>query len=206
VADWQCSAAMDVWSNGGSKFQKKSFSGPDFKQMVDGLIRSCSVEDMVLFVGLARRIWMRRNEVIHGGSFTHPDRIVSLTKQAIEDFNLAMDRGRDPVSAHSNLPSVGWKAPEVGWLKANWDAAVDEPGGRSGLGVIIRDLNGTMRAARSVAKQVCLHPEVAEAMALQEAFKLCRELEIGQVEFEGDAKRIVDAVLSDEVDRGWITW
>jgi hypothetical protein len=113
---------------------------------------------------------MRKNEVIHGGRFTHPNRLVSLTKQAIEDFNLAMDMGRDPVSANSNLPSVGWKAPKVGWLKANWDAAVDEPGGRSRLGVVIRDSNGTMRAARSVTKQVCLHPEVVKAMALQEAF------------------------------------
>ena len=102
-------------------------------------------------------------------------------------------------SAHS---SAGWKASAAGWLKANWDAAVDDPRGRSGMGVVIRDSIGTMKAARCITKLVCLNSMVAEAWALLEAFRLCRELGFRQVTFEGDAKGIIDAVLSDEVDRG----
>jgi ribonuclease HI len=124
----------------------------------------------------------------------------------MEDFTSGRERG-EPALGQSPQSSGGWKAPEVGWLKANWDAAVDQPGGRSwpsGLGVVIQDSNGSMRVARCVTKQVCLHPAVAEAMALLEAFRLCRDLGIRQITFEGDAKGIVDAVFSDEVDRGWM--
>jgi ribonuclease HI len=163
-----------------------------------------SIEEMSYFVGLARRNWMRRNEVIHGGRFTHPNRIVSSTEQAIEDFNTAMDRGGEPVLANSNLSPGGWKAPEVGWLKANWDAAIDESRGRTGLGVIIRDSNGVMTAARCVTKQGCLNPAVGEAKAVLAAFQFCRELGIQQVHFEGDAKGVVDAIRSEAVDRGWM--
>ncbi|KAE8077003.1 hypothetical protein FH972_015613 [Carpinus fangiana] len=35
---------------------------------------------------MARRIWMRWNEVIHGGVFIHPTEIMSRTKAAILDF------------------------------------------------------------------------------------------------------------------------
>ena len=171
--------------------------------MVDGLGSVCSVEEMAQFVGLARRIWLRRNVVTHGGSFTHPNRLVALTKQAMEDFRLARERW-EPVLTQPTLSSCGWKAPRVGWLEVNWDAAVDDPGGRSGMGVVIRDSTGTIKAATCVMKQAGLNPAAAEALALMEAFRLCRELGFQQVMFAGDAKGIIDAVLSEEIDRGWL--
>jgi hypothetical protein len=124
----------------------------------------------------------------------------------MEDFTSGREKG-EPALGQSPQSSSEWKAPKVGWLKANWDATVDEPGGRSGpssLRVVIRDSNGSMQAARCVTKQVCLHPVMAEAMALLEAFQLYCDLGIRQITFEGNAKGIVDAVFSDEVDRGWM--
>jgi ribonuclease HI len=45
---------------------------------------------------------------------------------------------------------------------------------------------------------------VGEALAVLAAFQFCRELGIQQVHFEGDAKGVVDAIRSEEVDRGWM--
>jgi hypothetical protein len=54
--------------------------------------------EMNLFIKkkkIARRIWMRRNEVIQGGIFTHLDKLVNMIAQVMNDFRKAQDRGGD---------------------------------------------------------------------------------------------------------------
>jgi hypothetical protein len=73
---WQCPAATDVWCVGDKKLQKMSLAGLDFTQIVTTVFEKCSTEESQLFVGIARKIWMRRNDVIHGNSFAHPTTLV----------------------------------------------------------------------------------------------------------------------------------
>jgi hypothetical protein len=74
---WQCPAAVDAWSSGCAKLQKKSSSsGNNFLQVVDDIFLQCDPEEIKQFVGIARRLWMRRNEVVHGGRMTHPNGLV----------------------------------------------------------------------------------------------------------------------------------
>jgi hypothetical protein len=47
------------------KFQKSSFRGPKFIHVVEGMFNLCDEEEMRTFVGVVRRIWLRRNEVVH---------------------------------------------------------------------------------------------------------------------------------------------
>ena len=71
---WQCPSAMSVWSKGCPKIQKSSFVGPDFMQVVEGVFSKCSNEEVEQFVGIIRRIWMRRNETLHAwGGFCSPE-------------------------------------------------------------------------------------------------------------------------------------
>jgi hypothetical protein len=60
---WQCPSAGDVWGTAGRVFQKSCFIGPDFIRVVEGMIRKCNPEEFLQFVGIARRIWLRRNAV-----------------------------------------------------------------------------------------------------------------------------------------------
>ena len=69
--------------------QKCHFSGPDFLQVMEGVFGSCGQEDIALFVGIARRIWLRRNEVLHGGKFLHPSELILQTRKAITEFQQA---------------------------------------------------------------------------------------------------------------------
>jgi hypothetical protein len=73
---WQCPSARDVWSIGPLKTQKSTLTGPDFMQIVEGIFGVCLKEETVQFVGLVRRIWLRRNEVLHGDVCTHPCKLV----------------------------------------------------------------------------------------------------------------------------------
>jgi hypothetical protein len=52
-----------------------------------------------------------------------------------------------------------------GWLKTNWDVATSKENGRVGMGVVIRDWNGKLVAARSITKQGLMEPTTGEAMA-----------------------------------------
>ena len=105
---------MDVWSKGCPKIQKSSFVGPDFMQVVEGVFSKCTNEEVEQFVGIARRIWMRRNETLHGGvGFVHPNTLVQQTMQAIDDFHIygsrtaGADKASRRFSAYLGLESSG---------------------------------------------------------------------------------------------------
>jgi hypothetical protein len=52
-------------------------------QVMDGMLRKCGKEDLLIFVGIARRLWMRRNEVLHGGNFWQPGPLVQAVANSM---------------------------------------------------------------------------------------------------------------------------
>ena len=86
---WQCSSARDVWCVGPKKLQKSMDEGRDFLGVVEAVLAKCSPEDIGFFAGAARRLWLRRNEVVHGGAFVHPNTLVHSIQPAMEDFIMA---------------------------------------------------------------------------------------------------------------------
>ena len=55
-------------------------------------MRSCKEDEFQLFVEIARRMWFRRNEIIHGEPFTHPTALVQQVREAIDDYSDANNR------------------------------------------------------------------------------------------------------------------
>jgi hypothetical protein len=90
---WECPSARDIWSGSLKKFQKSSFRGLSFKQVVAEMFRICEDEELCRFGGIARRIWLRRNEVIHDGPFMHPK---ILLQQAGEAWDLFVAANKSP--------------------------------------------------------------------------------------------------------------
>ena len=101
------------------KFQKSSFLGPDFKQVVEYFLKKCSQEEIAQFAGLARCLWLRHNEVVHGGVWSSPQSLVQAITLAFEDFQMAKEM-REPSSAVGMGCNLGhWTAPPFGWMKVN---------------------------------------------------------------------------------------
>jgi hypothetical protein len=151
---WLCPVARDVWGAGAVIFQKSNFKGPTFLHVMEHMIQRCTLEEMLQFASIARRIWLRRNEVIHGGVFAHPRTLLKLLVEATEAFQVA------------NAPQVvlattggetriqnQWIAPSPGWVKINWDATIDKKKGCIGLGAIIRDSTGKVLAAHGIVRE-----------------------------------------------------
>ena len=86
---WSCPSARDVWCGSIKKFHKSSPNGPTFRGVVEEMFRMCDEDELRLFVSLPRRVWFRRNEVVHGGPFTHPTVLVQQATHAILEFSAA---------------------------------------------------------------------------------------------------------------------
>jgi hypothetical protein len=107
------------------KIQKCYFTGPSFRQVVVGIMQKCVAEDVVLFVGLAKRIWMRRNDLVFGGFFASQQVLLQATIRTVEEYHLAQGLRDRPLQVAGIQGQACWTAPSPGWVKANWDASLD---------------------------------------------------------------------------------
>ncbi|XP_059429044.1 uncharacterized protein LOC132162842 [Corylus avellana] len=135
---------------------------------METLLSRYNGEDMVVIAAIAHGIWTRKNHVVHGGKFAHPNFIV---KEAEE-----------------------WISPPPGRLKANWDVALNADGKRVATGVIIRDDKGLVIAALSRTVEACLAPVTAKAMGMLQATEFCQDLRMSDIVLEGDSLQGVQAV------------
>lgn len=82
------------------KIQKSSLDGPTFGRVMEEFFQTCDREELRLFVGIARRLWQRINEFVHGGPFLHPNALVQQAKDALLDYSAANCR---VVESHPNF-------------------------------------------------------------------------------------------------------
>jgi hypothetical protein len=75
---------------GPSIFHKSIYEGLDFIQVAEGMSKKCDARDFKLFVGIIRRLWQRRNDFVHEGSFSHPN---SILKQVVEGLEARLISG-----------------------------------------------------------------------------------------------------------------
>jgi hypothetical protein len=127
-------------------FQKNTFTSSGFKQVVEGLFNKCTQKEMVQFTGLARRIWLRRNDLIHGGILSHPNIIMQNTIKVVREYSLAQTRKEQCAHQCEVLFAQVWKAPVLDWCKGNWDVALER------ILVEWADSWGNLLAAQCVTK------------------------------------------------------
>lgn len=93
------------------------------------------------------------------------------------------------------------ESPLNGFVKVNWDTAVNKSKKKIGIGVIIRDCKSHVRATLADTKDHIIAPDVVEAMAALRTVKFSCELGYSQIILEGDALKIVQAL-----DKGGWNW
>jgi hypothetical protein len=78
---FSCDSARDAWCVSSRRLQKKSsMTFENFFQVVEDTFEQGDSEEIRLFVGIARRLWLRRNDVVYGGSLLHPSLLVQKKK------------------------------------------------------------------------------------------------------------------------------
>jgi len=194
---WECPSATDVWGVCGRKIQKCSNAVNSFKEVVEMFFVLCSPEEVDFNVEIARRIWFRRNSVVHGGDFLHPNDVLSSATMAIGDYKGALEADiflREPEGTSLSSRILNWCPPPIGYFKANWDAAINSKKGILGFGCVVRDVHGFVVAALSHSVIVMGNPEVAEALAALHTIEFCRNHGFNSIILEGDSLIVVNAI------------
>ncbi|GLT53434.1 hypothetical protein SLA2020_267040 [Shorea laevis] len=177
----------------GSRIQKRSFEHEEFLAIFADLMRFLDLEDMERVAVVARAMWFQRNARVHGRQIGPPHTVVGQALEHLEAFQQATSRQRPQVVTDS--PTIHrWQAPPKGFVKINWDAAVDLVNHRMGIGVIARDPTGEVVAMMFAPRSHIIVPEIAEAVVALKAVTFCRELGLSKVVLEGDALQIVQAL------------
>ncbi|XP_042974665.1 uncharacterized protein LOC122306301 [Carya illinoinensis] len=163
-----------------------------------------SINDLELMVMVLKRIWLRRNNFVFENKFEKPDVLFKLAADSLFQFKQVQQQSHKNQDAGiRRRRSCRWKAPAKDQVKVNWDAALKIKEGRMGIGVVIRDENGDVMVSLCSQKRNVRDPLVAELQALRQAMKLCADLNITEVIFEGDALKVVRAVNNLESSWEW---
>ncbi|XP_042983230.1 uncharacterized protein LOC122312638 [Carya illinoinensis] len=153
---------------------------------------------------IMRNIWHRRNKYVFEKKLLSPASVVQIALLGYEDYKLAQECVRGEMDKKATKQTMkegnGWRKPKDSMLKANFDAATCESSRRLGIGVVIRGGEGEVYAAKCAVKVFNGCMFAAECFALWEAMVLCEDLGLGNVQFEGDAKGVIDAVRRGDKD------
>jgi hypothetical protein len=91
-----------------------------------------NTEELCLFARIARGMWLRRNEVVHGGKFLHPTLLVQKAVHVAEEFAEMAPSGKQNTGDRKQAGGQKWSAPSPGWVKLNWDASIEREAGKMG--------------------------------------------------------------------------
>lgn len=131
--------------------------------------------------------------MVFGRVFSAPFKLIATARQMVDEFSLVLQRPSG-MTRGIVLSRDRWSPPPCGFLKINWDAALDLVKQRTGIGVVIRDEVGGFYAAQAKAIPFVMDPSMAEALGAWIAVKLGCELGLSQVHLEGDAVNVVEAL------------
>ncbi|XP_050222123.1 uncharacterized protein LOC126672214 [Mercurialis annua] len=139
-----------------------------------------------------------RNDLVFDNR-RRPDKFLFLGNALVEEF-MQKDEER-----HSRLsrPLTAWKAPEVGWVKINTDAACNIAEGMIACGVVARDNMGRVLKMGSRFLQGVQDVEAAELHALRFGMEIAIEAGFSKAHFESDALLAINRVrdLGNAIDQ-----
>lgn len=132
---------------------------------------------------IAWGIWSNRNEIGTGGSRKSASSIARWTLDSLEEFQVANH------SVQTIIPEseIHWSLPHPPGFKVNVDGAIFENLSAVGIGVVVRDHLGSVRAALSMKIQGLLGPLETEAKAMEEGLRFAWDRGLRTASFEGDS-------------------
>ncbi|KAK9278236.1 hypothetical protein L1049_027798 [Liquidambar formosana] len=137
-------------------------------------------------------IWHNRNLVVFEGVRKEPQYTAYVAQRYLAEFMAVQEGGM----AGPKGPSVRWKPPAVGRFKLNADGALFKEASCVGFGVMVRDHEGQIIAAASKRKIGLFNVPYIEAMAIQFAAEFARDLDLRDVDLEGDNLEVIAALNS----------
>jgi len=135
-----------------------------------------------------------------GGAVLPPNVLIKEAFDLVEEFRIAQLRAED-LGQGGQSSNGRWVKPAPNNIKINWDAALDGRKKLMGMGIVVRDSQGEVKAAMCDVIPYIRDPVVAEAIGARCAVQFGRNLGLESIEFEGDTREIILALRNPaEVD------
>ncbi|KAM6574232.1 hypothetical protein CsatA_022559 [Cannabis sativa] len=172
-----CTRAKEVWhlSLLNLNFKLAATSSPE--EFLLYVSANTSTQEFEQFLTICWSIWYERNAEYHGKLPKLAAAILVFATEYLLKYQIvhasSLTSGSTAVTnTHpANITPVAsladpWIAPPVGKLKLNTDAACDRSNKLIGIGAVLRDSNGYIKAALSKSILGCFKPKEMEATAL----------------------------------------
>ncbi|CAJ2647435.1 unnamed protein product [Trifolium pratense] len=141
-------------------------------------------------------IWKRRNNQVWDNITDSDQTVVERARHLITSWRDAQQI-RSLTNTVQTVPQkMIWVKPSHGRYKCNVDASFSLTHNKVGIGMCIRDDHGRFVAARTQWVEPILDVEHGEAIGLLQALKWAVDLQLHDIDFEMDCKRVVDSLYS----------
>ncbi|PNX97052.1 cytochrome p450 [Trifolium pratense] len=150
------------------------------------------------FSVLLGSIWKRRNGKVWNNITESNITVCERARHLITSWTQAQQTDSyantpEPIQQHTN-----WEKPSRRRYKCNIDASFSSTHNKVGIGMCIRDDQGRYVATKTEWLEPILDVEIGEATGLLTALKWVGELQLRDVNFEMDCKRVVDCLYSSK--------
>ncbi|MBA0742079.1 hypothetical protein Gogos_015179 [Gossypium gossypioides] len=93
-----------------------------------------------------------------------------------------------------------WRCPKEGYIEVNFDAAFSNNKEISCSGILLRDSRGDVIASKITLHERISSPFATKARLCVEALRLCLDLNVQNLEVEGDSLTVIKKATKDETD------
>jgi hypothetical protein len=200
---WRCPLAQTLWAECPTCISKFSSSANDVLSLMGALFQQLDREEMKLVVMVAQGVWFRRNMFVFEGLLTPPMCSIKCAKESLDEYRKTTSMNVAFLSM-SRVPILTrWSKPPVGFVKLNWDAAVDRSKKMVGLGIIAHDSSGIVVVSMCSFHLYVSDSFVAKAMGARQGVEFGRFLCLQSVMLEGDSLEVVLSLQHENVVDGY---
>ncbi|GAU24179.1 hypothetical protein TSUD_84140 [Trifolium subterraneum] len=139
-------------------------------------------------------IWQNRNDKRWNDNVQTPRQIGRYAFDAWNDWYSVHKLQSNSESRTTEADLVRWEKPALGWVKCNVDVAFVPRSGRTSVGLCFRNNMGQVMAGMTQWQQTVMSYVEGEACVLLLAMEEARHRGLDRVQFESDAKVLVDAI------------
>ena len=188
---WSCPALAPVWS---SKFAWLMKLTKECSSLLE-IFHCCQIHSdcFNLFAMIASQLWIRRNKLRVGDCVAPLVKIVGLATDCLLEFQSAQS---SPQPHSKPVLASRWSPPPPGWVKINFDGATFNDRNLAGLAGVIRNDRGLVMATFTQTIPLPISVEMVEVLAARNALVSAQDLNLTQVQLEGDSEIIINALSS----------
>ncbi|KAM6592035.1 hypothetical protein CsatA_014640 [Cannabis sativa] len=206
---FSCKYAKAVWRSLGLSFNwtaAASMKNGDYVTHLSSIYNKTEMEQLLCTMWA---IWTERNNVIHGKKARRAQNLAAFASVFLQNYRAAQQRSTAAIPAPAPAPSthpnqfpsrpsapILWRPPAAGAFKLNTDAAVDVSTYTTGIGAILRDVNGHVKAALSMPILGNLKSHEMEAKALFYGLNWALQHHLPIDHIEMDALMVVNALTA----------